>query len=64
MGTATYRGRGFMERSRVSGEMPAGAASFRQQSAQASRHASPQSPLPPPPPATEHPETPVSPGRQ
>ena len=32
MGTATYGGKGFKERSRASGERPSGAASFRQQS--------------------------------
>ena len=30
MGTATYGGKGFKERTRVTGERPIGAASFRQ----------------------------------
>ena len=36
MGTAAFRGKGFKERARVSGESPIGAASFRQQSIQES----------------------------
>ena len=36
MGTAAYGGKGFKERTRVSGERPMGADSFRQQSIQAS----------------------------
>ena len=36
MGTATFGGKGLKERTRVSGERPMGAASFSQQSIQAS----------------------------
>ena len=45
MGVATYEGRGFKERTGVSGERPTGTANFRQQSIQASF----ESPPPPPP---------------
>ena len=46
MGTATYGGEAFKERTRVSAERPIGAASFRQQSMQAS---APPPPTPSPP---------------
>ena len=45
MGTAACGGKGFKERTRVSGERPIGAASFRQQSMQSS---SPRAPSGPP----------------
>ena len=44
MGTAAYRGKGFKEFTRVSSQRPVGAASFRQQSTQAS--CQPSAPLP------------------
>ena len=38
MGTGAYGGKGFKERTRVSGERPIGGASFRQQSIYVSCH--------------------------
>ena len=45
MGTTAYRGKGFKERVRVSGERPIGAANFRQPNIQASCQAPPPSPV-------------------